>query len=701
MSPTPPPDEDRTVMPTRTATGVAVSAAAAATGGGNTLPIGTHLGEFEITGLVGEGGFGIVYLAYDHSLQRRIAIKEYMPSALAARTGVATVAVKSARHAETFQAGLKSFINEARLLAQFDHPSLVKVYRFWEANGTAYMVMPFYEGITLKEALKKLGGPPDEGWLKDFLRPLTDALAQIHREQCFHRDIAPDNIIILKEGRPLLLDFGAARRVIGDMTHALTVILKPGYAPVEQYAEVPSMKQGAWTDIYALASVVYFAITGRAPVPSVARLMSDPLVPLAKVAAGRYSEQFLQGIDKALSVKPEDRPQDIAELRALIGLGDRRQQMRAALPSIAPEAEPAVEAEQEPAPRREVPKPPAAESRPAVQPAVRGTGKKSQVALYAIGAVILVALIGGGVFFILSEQKPEPSVTAEIVPKPTAPTTAPQPEVKPPLPETTKEVLPPPSPPPQPEKPPFSPGQMLDDIFDGRNRQHAVTASVEKAQVRIGRDHLRFNISSSKPGYLYVLVVGTNRSDFDLLFPNAVDKNNRVAPGKTMRLPGNQWPMTAQGPAGTDQFIAIVSDQPRDFTDLGVKPDDVYKKFPLDIGAQIYRDYSGSTPLYAGKVVCQAGTACSQSYGAAVFSIEEVAGSEVRGEARAPAIAEAPPPKAAPVAVAPKMETVPAAVHSSPKMEARSERCSDILQRASLGETLTREEQTLMTRDCR
>lgn len=701
MSPTPPPDEERTVMPTRTATGVAVSAAAAPTGGGNTLPIGTHLGEFEITGLVGEGGFGIVYLAYDHSLQRRIAIKEYMPSALAARTGVATVAVKSARHAETFQAGLKSFINEARLLAQFDHPSLVKVYRFWEANGTAYMVMPFYEGITLKEALKKLGGPPDEGWLKDFLRPLTDALAQIHREQCFHRDIAPDNIIILKEGRPLLLDFGAARRVIGDMTHALTVILKPGYAPVEQYAEVPSMKQGAWTDIYALASVVYFAITGRAPVPSVARLMSDPLVPLAKVAAGRYSEQFLQGIDKALSVKPEDRPQDIAELRALIGLGDRRQQMRAALPSIAPEAEPAVEAKQEPAPRREVPKPPVAEPRPAVQPAVRGTSKKSPVALYAIGAVILVALIGGGVFFILSEQKPEPSVTAEIVAKPAAPTTAPQPEVKPPLPDTTKEALPPPLAPPQPEKPPFSPGQMLDDIFDGRNRQHAVTASVEKAQVRIGRDHLRFNISSSKPGYLYVVVVGTNRADFDLLFPNAVDKNNRVAPGKTMRLPGGQWPMTAQGPAGTDQFIAIVSDQPRDFTDLGAKPDDVYKKFPLDVGAQIYRDYSGSTPLYAGKVVCQTGTACSQSYGAAVFSIEEVAGSEEGGAARAPAVAEAPPPKAAPIAAAPKMETVPAVVHSSPKMEARSDRCSDILQRASLGETLTREEQTLMTRDCR
>src|SRR5918999_401773 len=138
--------------------------------GGNTLPIGTRLGEFEIIDLIGEGGFGIVYLAYDHSLDRQVALKEYMPSALAHREddGV-TVVMRSDRHAETFAAGLRSFINEARLLAQFDHHSLVKVYRFWEANGTAYMVMPFYEGITLKQALSQLGGPPDEAWLKTLL----------------------------------------------------------------------------------------------------------------------------------------------------------------------------------------------------------------------------------------------------------------------------------------------------------------------------------------------------------------------------------------------------------------------------------------------------------------------------------------------------------------------------------------------------
>ena len=183
--------------------------------GGNMLPVGFYLGEFEIVKVLGEGGFGIVYLADDHSLGRRVALKEYMPSSLAQRVGGTQVSVKSERHRETFEAGLKSFVNEARLLAQFDHPSLVKVYRFWEANGTAYMVMPFYEGITLKDELKAMGAPPDEEWLRELLEPLTEALAVIHTEQCFHRDIAPDNVILLKGSqRPLLLDFGAARRVI-------------------------------------------------------------------------------------------------------------------------------------------------------------------------------------------------------------------------------------------------------------------------------------------------------------------------------------------------------------------------------------------------------------------------------------------------------------------------------------------------------
>ncbi|RZI81592.1 MAG: serine/threonine protein kinase, partial [Rubrivivax sp.] len=285
----------------------------------HTLPDGTRLGEFEIKGLIGEGGFGIVYLAHDLSLQRQVALKEYMPSSLAARSSTtATVSVKSDRHRETFQAGLRSFVNEARLLAQFDHPSLVKVYRFWEDHGTAYMVMPYYVGPTLKRALAELGRPPTEAELKAWLGPLMDALEVMHAAHCFHRDIAPDNILLTASG-PLLLDFGAARRVIGDMTHALTVVLKPGYAPIEQYGEESSsMPQGAWTDLYALACVVYYAITGKAPMSSVDRLINDKLRPLSQLAAGQYSPAFLQAMDAALSVRPEGRPQNVAQLRALM-----------------------------------------------------------------------------------------------------------------------------------------------------------------------------------------------------------------------------------------------------------------------------------------------------------------------------------------------------------------------------------------------
>jgi serine/threonine protein kinase len=209
-------DEERTVMPQAAEPGLSAPAITSSSQQ-NGLAVGTRLGEFEITGLVGEGGFGIVYLGYDHSLERTIAIKEYMPSALAERVNDTAVVVKSSRHQDTFNAGLKSFINEARLLARFDHPALLKVYRFWEANGTAYMAMPFYEGPTLKQALAERTDAPDEKWLKALLAPLLDALEVMHQTQCFHRDIAPDNILLLKGNRPLLLDFGAARRVIGDM----------------------------------------------------------------------------------------------------------------------------------------------------------------------------------------------------------------------------------------------------------------------------------------------------------------------------------------------------------------------------------------------------------------------------------------------------------------------------------------------------
>jgi serine/threonine protein kinase len=180
------------------------------------LPVGTRLGEFELTRVLGVGGFGIVYLAFDHALHREVAVKEYKPASLAGRTETLHVSLRSQSDADTFALGLKSFVNEARLLARFDHPSLVKAHRFWEANNTAYLAMPVYRGQTLKQVRAGMSATPDEAWLRAMLLPLLRAIDKLHGEGVCHRDIAPDNIQTEADGRPVLPDFGAARHVIGD-----------------------------------------------------------------------------------------------------------------------------------------------------------------------------------------------------------------------------------------------------------------------------------------------------------------------------------------------------------------------------------------------------------------------------------------------------------------------------------------------------
>lgn len=565
---------------------------------GNNLPVGTFLGEFEITELVGEGGFGIVYLARDHSLERRVALKEYMPSALAARTGPMEVSVKSERHRDTFEAGLKSFVNEARLLAQFDHPSLVKVYRFWEANGTAYMVMPFYEGVTLKQQLKDMGAPPNEAWLMDLLGPLTEALEVIHADHCYHRDIAPDNVILLKgSNRPLLLDFGAARRVIGDMTQALTVILKPGYAPVEQYAEVPGMKQGPWTDVYALAAVVYYAIMGKTPPTSVGRLMNDSYVPLSQAAAGRYSAKFLAAVDRALTVKPEERTQSITEFRHELGLD-----------TMPPPPRPAQTTRMEG--KRPADAPQGAPAAPA--------GGRSKAPLYAGLGVFVLALLGGGLYALLAPDKKAPA------PAPQAAAPAPEPVAS-----SVAAARPPVAAPAPPEAPvpaaneAFDPVRDFERIVAAQTADFRVEAATTQPQFRIDKDFLSFSVRSEKEGYLYVFLHGSDGVMLQV-FPNGQAKNNRMRAGQALTLPPpkSPWAMKASGPRGVDHFVAIVSASPRDFAATGLRVQDGFGQASLQDVREAASRAGGASPLFLGKAICEKD--CDERYGAALFSSEQI-----------------------------------------------------------------------------
>jgi len=282
------------------------------------VPIGTQLGDFEVTGIVHRDSFGIVYAGEDRSSHRRIAITEYFPVRLAERMADGNVGVRSLRHQPSFRDGKQRFLSEARILAALDEPALVKVLRYWEQRGTAYMAMPLDEGQTLSDVLRN-SPKPSEAWLKAIFGPLLDALAALHKSNCYPCDITPDNIVVLDDGAPLLSAAGAARRIVADTAEDLTLHLDPAFAPIEQLAHDPTMPEGPWSDIYALAAVLHFAITGKSVPAPTARMASDPLPPLRE-GNENYSDSFLDAVDRGLAVRPGDRPQTIADFRAALGI---------------------------------------------------------------------------------------------------------------------------------------------------------------------------------------------------------------------------------------------------------------------------------------------------------------------------------------------------------------------------------------------
>lgn len=287
------------------------------------LSSGTILNDYRIDEVLGKGGFAITYLATDIQLENQVVLKELLPDGIATRVDGSTVVSQTPDLQDDFRWAVDSFLQEARTLANFEHPNIVRIYRLFEANGTAYIVMPFIQGETLMKTIHR-SAPMSYDAVCSILFPLLNGLSKVHQSGVLHRDIKPENIFVTQNKAPVLIDFGAARQVVSSKSMDVTSIITPGYAPIEQYS-TDSRYQGAWSDIYAMAAVTHHMITGKKPLPASERndatrnQQADPLLSLAQMAPAGFPPSFLAAIDQALRMNESERPRDIATWEALLG----------------------------------------------------------------------------------------------------------------------------------------------------------------------------------------------------------------------------------------------------------------------------------------------------------------------------------------------------------------------------------------------
>ena len=305
----------------------------------NTLPEGYELEGYRIDALLGVGGFGVTYRGTELSFNRPVAIKEYLPGNIARRKGDhIQVEVKAHSEEADYQFCLDCFRQEAETLVNFRHPNIVSVLRYFEANGTAYMVMDYEPGESLDAVIFR-ERILDEDKLLSILLPLLDGLALIHGKGFFHRDIKPENIYIREDGSPVLIDFGAARQRLGEMSLNLSIILTPPFAPCEQYSSGGNL--GPWTDIYSLGMTAYVAATGLRPpaAPERERALNegkgDPVTPAVTMGAAG-SPTFLKAIDWAIAPRERDRPQTVEDWRGALEPAQGDAAVRATTPVSRP-----------------------------------------------------------------------------------------------------------------------------------------------------------------------------------------------------------------------------------------------------------------------------------------------------------------------------------------------------------------------------
>lgn len=288
----------------------------------NALQPGFELAEYRIDAVLGHGGFGITYLARDKTLGAEVAIKEYLPHDMAVRDpkSGSVMPALSKDAIRNYQWGLKQFVKEARALARFKHPNIVRVLRFIEAHGTAYMVMEYEQGQTLAQHLKRAQGHRlDEPSLLRIVMPILNGLHAMHEAGLLHLDIKPENIYLREDGSPILIDFGSARQAMSSVAASARIALTHGYAPIEQYPDKGQL--GPWSDIYALGATMYRCVTGKRPEDSVDRYRAvldyevDPVKPAVKSAQKRYQPLLLEAIDRAMQIHAKDRPQTAREFQ--------------------------------------------------------------------------------------------------------------------------------------------------------------------------------------------------------------------------------------------------------------------------------------------------------------------------------------------------------------------------------------------------